>query len=106
MNFQKTARFIIFLSCVVAFLIAGRSLPSLVYGQRNSVRIGVLAYRGSDMAMKMWSETARYLSRRIPKHSFTVVPLTFKDIGSAVERGDIDFVVANTEIYVELESQY
>jgi hypothetical protein len=70
------------------------------------VRIGVLAYRGKDQAMKMWSPTALYFTRRIPGHTFTIVPLDFHEMGPADGSGGIDFVVTNTSFYVELESQY
>ncbi|MDH4164556.1 MAG: PhnD/SsuA/transferrin family substrate-binding protein, partial [Nitrospirota bacterium] len=72
----------------------------------GEVRIGVLAYRGHEQALRMWSETARFLSRRIPGSAFTIVPLYFQEIGPAVGRGDVAFVIANTSIYVELEARY
>jgi two-component system sensor histidine kinase TtrS len=89
-----------------AVLIASLFLSTVVHGQNDMVRIGVLAYRGKDQAMQMWSPTALYLSRRVPGHTFTIVPLDFHEMGPAVGSGAIDFVVTNTSFYVELESKH
>ncbi len=101
---KKTSR--ISLLAYSAVLIASLFLSPVVYGQNDMVRIGVLAYRGKDQAMKMWSPTAQYLTRRIPGYTFTIVPLDFHEMGPAVGSGDIAFVVTNTSFYVELESTY
>jgi two-component system sensor histidine kinase TtrS len=101
---KKTSR--ISLLAYTAVLISSLFLSPIVHGQNDMVRIGVLAYRGKDQAMKMWSPTALYLTRRIPGYTFTIVPLDFHELGPAVGSGAIDFVVTNTSFYVELESQY
>ncbi len=101
---KKTSR--ISLLAYSAVLIASLFLSPVVHGQNDMVRIGVLAYRGKDQARQMWSPTALYLTRRIPGHTFTIVPLDFHEMGPAVGSGDIDFVVTNTSFYVELESQH
>jgi PAS domain S-box-containing protein len=80
--------------------------PSVASNTQRTIKIGVLAYRGVDEAMKMWSPTAAYLTDRVPGCSFTIVPLSFQEIGPAVERGDVEFVLANPSIYAELESRY
>ena len=41
-----------------------------------------------------------------PGPPFLVVPLDFQEIGPAVDRGEVDFVIANPEIYVGLEATY
>jgi phosphate/phosphite/phosphonate ABC transporter binding protein len=101
---NKTARTIFLSYCVV--LIASLSLSQVAQGKEDMVKIGVLAYRGKDQATRMWSPTAFYLSRHIPGHTFTIVPLDFHEMGPAVGSGAVDFVVTNTSFYVELESQY
>lgn len=94
-------------SILVVLLLLG---PPLLSGAakraRQPVRIGVLAYRGADIAVKMWGPTADYLSRTIPSCSFSIVPLGFHEINAVVGRGDVDFVLANSSIYVELEALY
>ncbi len=72
----------------------------------DEVRIGVLAKRGTEQALGMWTPTARYLSAHIPGHRFAIVPLGFDEIFPAVAQGKVDFVLANSSFYVELEVQY
>lgn len=70
------------------------------------VRIGVLAHMGESAALQSWEPTAAYLSQAIPQYRFQVVPLSFDEIYPAVEKAGVDFVVANSGIYVEFESLY
>ncbi|MBW2574453.1 MAG: PhnD/SsuA/transferrin family substrate-binding protein, partial [Deltaproteobacteria bacterium] len=72
----------------------------------NLVKIGVLAKRGPEMCLEKWSPTAEYLSAKIPGKTFEVVPIDFEQIYSCVEKGDVDFILANSSFYVELESWY
>ncbi len=72
----------------------------------KEVKIGVLAYRGKEEALRRWQPTADYLTLNIPDTRFTVIPLDFNEIGPATRDGKIDFVITNTSIYVELESAY
>jgi len=72
----------------------------------SQVRIGVLAYRGSEHAVRMWKPTTDYLTSRIPGHTFVLVPLDFEDINPEVSKGGVDFILANSSIYVELEYLY
>lgn len=71
--------------------------------QETPVRIGVLAKRGPERCLEKWGPTADYLSQSISNTSFVMVPLSFGEIYSAAERGDVEFVLANPSIYVELE---
>jgi len=73
--------------------------------QAHEVRIGVLAKRGAVQARAQWSPVADYLSRSIPGEHFVIVPLGFSAIQSAVTLGRIDFVLANSYIYVNLETR-
>lgn len=69
-------------------------------------RIGVLAFRGVDLAYTMWSPTAKYLSEAIPETSFSIVPLTLDNIRQAVKSHDVDFILTNSASYAELEANY
>lgn len=90
-----------------AFLIMLLFLPSLTQSQEiREVKIGVLAYRGKEGAIKRWSPTADYLSLSLSGHRFTVIPLDFDEIGPATRDKRIDFLITNTSIYVELESAH
>ncbi|MBI5559031.1 MAG: PhnD/SsuA/transferrin family substrate-binding protein [Deltaproteobacteria bacterium] len=80
--------------------------PAGTYAESSTVRIGVLAHRGFDETIKIWAPTAKYLTEKNPQYSFVIVPLDFQQIGPAVKQGAVDFVLANTSIYVELEAAY
>ncbi len=67
------------------------------------VKIGVLAKRGAQRCLEKWGSTAEYLTQEIPGHSFTIVPLDYDEIYSAVEQEEVDFIVANPYFYVGLE---
>lgn len=70
------------------------------------VRLGVLANQEREDTIKMWTPTAEYLTTQIPGFAFTIVPLDFQQIVPAVGRNEVDFVLANSAIYVELEARY
>jgi two-component system, sensor histidine kinase and response regulator len=70
------------------------------------IRIGVLAIRGPEQCLKSWEPTARYLSERILGENFVIIPLAHDQVAEVVRRGDIDFLLSNSSIYVELEQRY
>ncbi|MCD4749132.1 MAG: PhnD/SsuA/transferrin family substrate-binding protein, partial [Thermoanaerobaculales bacterium] len=70
------------------------------------VLIGVLAKRGVDRCLEKWGLTAEYLTKEIPGFSFTIVTLGFEEIDPAVERHEVDFILANPSSYIELEMKY
>ena len=70
------------------------------------VTIGVLALRGPEKVQEMWSATGAYLERKLPGHTFRMVPLDFDEIQLAIRQHRVDFVLANPSYYVELESLY
>ncbi len=74
--------------------------------EQNPVKIGVLANRGAERCRQQWGPTAEYLTSQIPGHSFTIVPLGFDDIDPTVERGEVDFILINSSLYVGLEKLY
>lgn len=72
----------------------------------TQVKIGVLAKRGPERCIEQWGPTADYLTAQMPEYSLEVVPLDFEEILPAVEPGEVDFVLANSSFYVELEVKY
>ncbi len=73
---------------------------------RLEVKIGVLAKRGREIALQKWSATADYLTASLPGYHFSIVSLDFTQIHTAVREAQIDFVLANSAFYVELEKLY
>lgn len=90
----------------IVFLSLPGLIPQRVMAADHLVRVGVLAHRGKDEALKAWSPTARYLSREIPGYNFVIVPLNNDDIGPAVEYRDVEFVLTNPGSYAELEYSF
>ena len=82
------------------------STPAALGAEVATVKIGVLAKRGTDRCLEKWVPTAEYLTSHIPGHLFTIVPLVFEEINAAVERGEVDFMLANPLFYVGLEKLY
>ncbi len=81
-------------------------LTTSVFAEVKTVKIGVLAHRGEEVARKMWQPTMEYLTQTIPEYRFELVPLDFKKLYNAVGAKQVDFVVVNTGQYVELEASY
>jgi two-component system sensor histidine kinase TtrS len=72
----------------------------------RTVKIGVLAKRGVEKCQEKWGPTAVYLTEAIPGYSFEINPLGFDEINATVEKGEVDFILANSSIYVEMEYLY
>lgn len=72
----------------------------------QEIQIGLLAKRGSAIDVQLWTATADYLTARLPGYHFHIIPLDFTEIHDAVRQANIDFVLANSAFYVELEKLY
>src|SRR6185369_6001880 len=88
------------------FLAVSLLFLNVGHASANDVRIGVLAIRGPEAALKYWQQVADYLNTRIFDHHFVIVPQTYKSMELAVAEGQLDFVVANPAQYIELEVKY
>jgi signal transduction histidine kinase len=84
----------------------GGAAVSVAEKTDEQVRIGVLAKRGSAHCLKKWGPTAEYLTRQIPGRSFSIVPLGFDEIHHAVEGGEVEFILANSSFYVDMEVRF
>lgn len=74
--------------------------------EKTMLKIGVLAKRGPERALKKWQPLADYLSEAVPEYSFEVVPLNFEEIYAAIKANEIDFAIANSGMYVDFEGDY
>lgn len=77
-----------------------------VYAEDRQVRVGVLTRGSPDEAMLLWPPTMQYLTEAIPGHIFQLKPLDFEELGPAVARSEVDFVLTNSGLYVQLEMRY
>jgi len=78
----------------------------LLFSNASVVKIGVLAKRGIEPTFNKWGETAKYLTKKIENRKFEIVPIGFNNLLKAVEDKKIDFILANSGFYVELEYKY
>lgn len=67
------------------------------------VRIAVLAYRGVDHARKHWGPHADYLNSQLAPRRFQVVPMSYEEMTTAVQRREVQLVITNTGHYTEME---
>ncbi len=87
------------------FIIPLFSLLPALASEAATVKIGVLAKRGSENVVQNWTPTAEYLNRAIPAYSFEIVPLDFTQVRQAVKDQTIDFLITNSSYYVALEKE-
>lgn len=66
------------------------------------IKIGVLAHLGNRSAMRQWQPTADYLTQSIADYRFEIRPLSFEEIRTAVDAGEVHFVLTNPALYIEL----
>ncbi len=85
---------------LITFVMMSVAGPALA-----DVKIGVLAKRGAPKCMQKWGATGQYLSEKLGT-PVKIVPLKFEAIKPAVASGKIDFVLANSAFYVELEKEF
>ena len=82
----------------------GDQLRSHAPGTLNeTVRIGVLANRGPEIALKEWGPTAEYLSHKLPPNRFEIVPLTFNETMNLSDVQSLSFLISNPSVYTYLE---
>jgi len=107
---MRSGKFILISLLITGFVIPGAvsatDQPDHLDQQDKPYKIGVLAKRGFDRCLKKWCPTAEYLSRQIPGCSFAIVPLAYGQVAPAVKDSRIDFLLANSSIYVEMEILY
>ncbi|MBI4807286.1 MAG: PhnD/SsuA/transferrin family substrate-binding protein [Desulfovibrio sp.] len=85
-------------------------LPLLLQGapdaSAGSVRLGVLANRGDELALQEYQPLATYLTGVLPGLEFSVIPIPFTDIDKAVASTEVDFIIVNPALYVQLERRH
>ncbi|MBU0680733.1 MAG: phosphate/phosphite/phosphonate ABC transporter substrate-binding protein [Proteobacteria bacterium] len=69
------------------------------------IKIGVLAKSGSEIALSKWKATGDYLAVKLGE-PVVVIPLKFTAIEPIVKSGKIDFLLANSAFFVEMEKKY
>lgn len=86
--------------CLMIFALNGACFAA------DNFKIGVLAKRGPVKAMQMWKATGEYLTAKISGKTFEVVPLDFDQVNPAIERGEVDFFLVNSSMFVTAKVKY
>ena len=69
-------------------------------------KIMLMAHKGKEKGLKLWSATADYLTAQIPGHRFELVPLDWDEMRDYIKTGNAEFVLSNPGLYVEFEVEY
>lgn len=70
-------------------------------------KIAVRAHHGIDTAFSEWQATLDVLIKKLPAHTFTLLPIvSLKEITQRAGQGEFDFVLTNPSSYVEIEQLY
>ncbi|MFO1169029.1 MAG: PhnD/SsuA/transferrin family substrate-binding protein, partial [Rhodoblastus sp.] len=72
----------------------------------SEIRVGVLAYQGSERALEEFEPTRAYLEARLPDTRVALEPLSLDGMARVVAERTVDFVVTNPGQYVDLESRF
>ena len=72
----------------------------------ETYKIGVLAKRGPVKALKQWKATGDYLTSAISGKSFEIVPLGFDAVNPAIAKGEVDFFLVNSSMFVTTKVKY
>ncbi len=81
-------------------------LSNAVASSDAPYRVGVLAKRGEAIANARWQPTVDYLTQRIEGARFVLAPLTFEEITPALQARKIDFLLANSGLYIQAEQGF
>lgn len=97
---KKTRSILVFVLSVIFLLSA--AIP-LVWA--DSVKLGVLAKRGKEKAVKKWKPLAEYLGKKTGEN-FMLLPLSFEAIEPAVKGSKVDYLIANPGFFVTMKKKY
>lgn len=76
-----------------------------VVAAQAEIKIGVLALRGAPKVMEEWGATGEYLTGKMGE-PVVIMPLEFAAIEPMLKDGKVDFILANSAFFVELEKLY
>lgn len=84
-------------SIVILFLIVSPLTAQASIGD-NTVKIGVLAFRGPEEAIRQWGPIAGYLTARIPGRTFQIIPMDNGTVEFFLQDSGVDFLLSNPGI--------
>jgi two-component system, LuxR family, sensor histidine kinase TtrS len=72
----------------------------------RDIRIGVLAYQGSERAIEEFAPTRDQIERSLPDARVQLLTFDLEGVSRAVAEKAIDFVITNPGQYIDLESRF
>ncbi len=90
---------------VVSVIIISSIFLSNFCFAENTYKIGVLAKNGPVKALKMWKSTGEYLTAKVAGN-FEIVPLGFDAVFPAIEKGEVDFFLVNSSMFITAKVNY
>lgn len=78
---------------------------SFVSPASAEIKIGILAKRGANRVISQWGATGSYLTEKLGEQ-VVIIPIKFALIETMVKHGRIDFLLANSAFFVEMETKY
>lgn len=100
MNLSSALKRMTVLFAVVFFTLSAGSVFAA-----DIVKIGVLAKRGSEKALKKWVATAEYLSEKTGK-KVRIQPLKFKEVPIFLKSKKVDFFLVNSSMFSDMKNQF
>ena len=89
----------------IALLLGALLWAAAAHAEKTHV-IGVLAVRPKPQTEAAHAQLADYLSDSVPGHRFTIRAYFRNELRDAAHRRAFDFVIANPDLYVELEARH
>jgi len=72
----------------------------------ENLKIGVLAYQGTEKAVLRWQPTLDLLNNALKRFSFELIPLSLQEVNQHVKERSIDFIITNTGNYIYISHKY
>lgn len=91
--------------CVAAAAALG-GLVARAQDTPTPIRVGVLAYRGSEEAARKWRATFDYLQGALPQYRFRMETGSAAFLTAAVAAHRLDFVITNPGHFLDLKIDY
>ncbi len=94
--------------CLVLRVLLAYLLSAAVFCHADSqeIKVGALAFRGTEKALQRWQPTSDYLAAVIPGTRFTILPMTLPELDTAVMQQNIDLVITNPGQYVRIGTKH
>jgi len=91
---------------ILIIALAALLVPSQARAEDSVYTIGIQAVHSHELCEHRWQATADYLTDSIEGCRFEISTLMDDDIVSAVENGEVDFVITNAPLHVDIGVRY